>query len=127
MVTPMVEVCNDSDDDCDGYIDEDDPELTDATTYYIDVDGDGYGEEGGEGVAACEAPDGYVENDVDCDDDNADVHPDADELYAWTFRRDCGADVYCTEVAAECPGLFGAGDAPADAGPPEADAGPAPG
>lgn len=32
-------------------------------------------------------------------------HPDADKLYAWTFRRDCGSDVYCTEVAAECPGL----------------------
>jgi len=35
-------------------------------------------------------------------------------------------DPTCARVAAECPGLFGAGDAPADAGPPEADAGPSP-
>lgn len=66
------ETCNDIDDDCDGEVDEDA-----GPTWYLDEDGDGYG---GEAVVSCEAPPSYADNGADCDDDNADSYPGADEL-----------------------------------------------
>ena len=57
------EQCDGLDNDCDGQIDEGVTEV-----FYLDSDGDGYGT--GEGVLACEQPDGYVENSEDCDDEN---------------------------------------------------------
>ncbi|MFN7144534.1 MAG: MopE-related protein, partial [Myxococcota bacterium] len=66
-----TERCNDRDDDCDGTIDEAD--AADATTWYIDYDGDGYGS-GRSSVVACDAPAAYVGNDDDCDDTRAAVH-----------------------------------------------------
>ena len=32
-------------------------------------------------------------------------HPDADRMFAWRFARDCGAEVYCSQVEAACPGM----------------------
>ena len=64
-----TELCNDVDDDCDGQIDE---AAIDFTTYYRDADGDGYGL-AGHTHAWCEAPKGYVDNDDDCDDNDASV------------------------------------------------------
>jgi hypothetical protein len=58
-------------------------ELDDPTrTYYPDADGDGFGEEGGDAEFVCDGspPEGTVNNADDCDDGDADVHPDADEL-----------------------------------------------
>lgn len=71
-----VEICdNGLDDDCDGFIDELDP---DKDRWYVDDDGDGYGI--GSVVLSCEQPNGYVDNHEDCDDTDPDVNPDADEL-----------------------------------------------
>jgi hypothetical protein len=44
-------------------------------------------------------------------DDELPGHPDAAQLYAWKFARDCGSDPHCTEVPDEmCPtGLLGGG------------------
>jgi hypothetical protein len=69
------EVCNGTDDNCDGDIDGD---ALDQVTLYADVDGDGYGDADA-GVTACEHPAGYVPDATDCDDTDADVHPDAPE------------------------------------------------
>ncbi len=69
-----TEVCNGIDDNCDGQIDEG---VT--TTYYADIDGDGYGD-AASSVVACSAPAGYVTNNTDCDDNNADVNPGATEV-----------------------------------------------
>ncbi|NRA58667.1 MAG: VCBS repeat-containing protein, partial [Phycisphaerales bacterium] len=44
-----------------------------------DVDGDGFGEPG-TGSESCDSGSGLVADDSDCDDTNADMHPDADEL-----------------------------------------------
>ncbi len=66
------ERCNGFDDDCDGDIDED---L--STSWYEDRDGDGYGD--GDATEGCEAPDGMVGKDGDCDDRDDAVHPGADE------------------------------------------------
>ena len=45
---------------------------------YLDADLDGFGS--GDAIMACNMPDGYVDNDEDCNDDNADVYPGAEEI-----------------------------------------------
>jgi hypothetical protein len=67
------EVCDDVDNDCDGAVDED--VLQD---FYADGDDDGFG--AGDGVQACTQPPGHTATAGDCDDDDAGVHPGADEL-----------------------------------------------
>ncbi len=72
-----TEVCDGRDNDCDGERDEDDAE--DAATWYTDSDGDGFGDPGSTTVA-CQQPDGAVDDDEDCDDGDAAVNPDAEEV-----------------------------------------------
>jgi len=62
------EYCNGVDDDCDGSTDEDD--AMDVSTWYLDADGDGYGD-ATDSLSACTAPTGYVASAEDCDDDDA--------------------------------------------------------
>ena len=57
-----TEFCDDIDNDCDDEVDESD--AKDATTWYIDSDGDGYGAED-ESLVQCEAPSGYVAEEPD--------------------------------------------------------------
>jgi hypothetical protein len=45
------------------------------TFYYRDIDGDGYGNPE-DTVQACLAPQGYVEDNTDCDDSNSAIHPE---------------------------------------------------
>ena len=60
-----TEVCNELDDNCDSVIDTD---ATDATTYYLDADADGYGvPDTASTVSACSAPEGYAALTDDCD------------------------------------------------------------
>ena len=70
------ETCNGTDDDCDGAADEAD--ATDATTWYLDYDGDGYGGTRFS-VTACAPPAGYVANADDCDDATTSRSPVASE------------------------------------------------
>ncbi|MCB9764599.1 MAG: hypothetical protein H6739_32795 [Alphaproteobacteria bacterium] len=79
-----TEVCNDTDDDCDGQIDTD---AVDAATWYRDADGDSYGDPDVSRVE-CDAPTGYVADDQDCDD----LEP-----LAWT-----GATESCDAVDNDC-------------------------
>ena len=83
------ETCDGQDDDCDGTVDEDD--AIDASTWYQDVDGDGYGDAAST-TESCAWPSGYVDIDTDCDDADAAVYPGADE-YCNGYDDDCEGDV----------------------------------
>ena len=63
------ERCNAADEDCNGIIDDD---PADASLYYPDADGDGYGDAAAS-VSACEQPVGFVSNSTDCDDTDGSV------------------------------------------------------
>jgi hypothetical protein len=68
------ELCDGIDNDCDNEVDED-VQLD----LFPDADGDGFGDPAG-ATQACEPGDGLVLDDGDCDDEDPEVHPDADEL-----------------------------------------------
>jgi hypothetical protein len=70
------ELCDGLDNDCDEEIDEDAEEAED---WYLDSDGDGFGDSS-QTVSACEQPEGYVADDGDCDDGEALVYPGAIEV-----------------------------------------------
>ena len=71
-----TETCDGADNDCDGTVDEDD--ASDASTWYADSDGDGYGDPS-LSSAACTQPSGSVSDDNDCDDGDSATHPGATE------------------------------------------------
>lgn len=73
------EVCDGVDNDCDGYSDDLDPSLTGAGVFYLDHDGDGYGDAQWS-TSSCSAPSGYVENDTDCNDLLSSIYPGAQEI-----------------------------------------------
>lgn len=84
-----AEICDDLDNDCNGLFDDG---LT-FTTYYADADQDGFGIESNT-TSNCTgvAPAGYVDNDMDCDDTNAAIHPNAPELCDG-IDNDCNAQI----------------------------------
>ncbi|MFZ4750832.1 MAG: MopE-related protein, partial [Phycisphaerales bacterium] len=87
------EECDEEDDDCDSFVDEDLPTYS----YYPDADADGYGD-GRTMITTCSpiAPPGYVANDLDCNDASAVVFPGAPE----TCAND-GVDNDCDGIANE--------------------------
>ncbi len=88
-VNPLaVEICNDLDDNCDGTLDTD---AVDATTWYADADGDGYGDPDS-AVTTCDAPLGHIAVAGDCEDADAAVSPAADEVCNFV-DDDCDGSV----------------------------------
>ncbi len=86
----------DVDDDCDGLANAADPDLTTSRDWYADADKDGAGDASVSTSATC-APDGYVANDTDCDDNDADVHPLAEESCDDTADKNCDGLVGSTD------------------------------
>ncbi|MEZ4247946.1 MAG: putative metal-binding motif-containing protein [Polyangiales bacterium] len=78
-----TEACNEVDDDCDGSTDE-----GATTTFYVDTDGDDFGSPDMT-VEACAQPDGYSENDDDCDDTRRAANPGAVEVCDDVGDNDC--------------------------------------
>ncbi len=81
------EVCDTQDNDCDGYIDDTDPDIIDMTTWFGDGDGDGFGDASDVRIA-CLEPAHYVLSGTDCDDRDAAINTDAEEV-CDTIDNDC--------------------------------------
>jgi len=84
-----VESCNGVDDDCDTEVDED---AVDADTWYLDADGDGWGDDAFV-LAACDAPEGYAAQGGDCNDADAAYNPDASEVCTDPNDYNCDGSV----------------------------------
>ena len=82
------EICNGLDDDCDGLIDDSDPNLTGASIWFADFDGDGFGSSAAT-LISCTQPIDYVPNDLDCNDNNVNVNPAAGEICNNNIDDDC--------------------------------------
>ena len=104
------ERCDGVDNDCNGEIDED---VTD--TWYGDGDGDGFGNSE-DVLDDCDPPEGYVGNDIDCDDSDGSVWPGnvevcndiddncdglIDEGLLESFYEDADGDGYGTDATVE--------------------------
>ena len=64
--------------------------------FYIDEDGDGFGDSSATSTAACSAPLNYVSNNLDCDDSSATTSPEATEICGDGIDNDCvGGDEAC--------------------------------
>lgn len=89
-----AEVCDGQDNDCDGAVDED-------FQWYVDADGDGFGDEATAAVF-CEPPVGLVQLGGDCDDADDTVYPDApcDDGDAATVNDAWSSDCSCLGVPA---------------------------
>lgn len=90
-VSPAAsEVCDDpgTDEDCDGLVNDADPDLASAPEWFSDVDGDGYGS-ASLGVS-CVAPEGGIAEGGDCDEGNSAINPGAQEVCdALDTDEDC--------------------------------------
>ncbi|MBK8967800.1 MAG: T9SS type A sorting domain-containing protein [Lewinellaceae bacterium] len=72
-----MEICDTIDNNCNGTADEGLP----LNTYYLDLDGDSFGTSILTlAICSAETPPGYANNNLDCDDTNPDVNPDATEV-----------------------------------------------
>jgi len=88
-VNPQApELCGGGDEDCDGLVDDEDPDVADPLPFFLDADGDGVG---GETTTACALAEGLALAGGDCDDSDPTRHPGAPEL--------------CDEIDQDCDGL----------------------
>jgi len=83
-----VETCDGLDNDCNGAIDDSVGQI-----YYVDADGDGFGNPA-QPVLACSTAGGeYSTDNTDCNDADPDTNPAAVDICGDGFRQDCRTDV----------------------------------
>ncbi len=72
--TPTTEICDGIDNDCDSLIDDNDPDVVGQNVWYMDTDGDTYGNIS-VSTQQCAQPIGYVLDNNDCDDSDEYIYP----------------------------------------------------
>ena len=85
-----IEICDSLDNDCDQFIDDDDPSVDSSggTIFYLDVDYDGFGD-ANQPIQFCDDPGyGYSDQDTDCEDLESYTYPNA----AYNEGTDCLSD-----------------------------------
>ncbi|MFA4846542.1 MAG: MopE-related protein, partial [Patescibacteria group bacterium] len=89
----VLETCQDKlDNDCDGIIDAD----AIYVAWYIDADGDGFGDANDSKTSCAPTLEGYVANDTDCDDESSLISPSVEEVC------NNGIDDNCDDSPNEC-------------------------
>jgi len=91
-----VEACDGLDNDCTGLVDDN---AVDATQWFTDADGDGYGDSA-QMVWSCTQPAGRISAGLDCSDSNAAVNPGVAEVCDG-LDNDCSGSVDDNAVDSE--------------------------
>ncbi|WP_420574217.1 putative metal-binding motif-containing protein [Kordia sp.] len=111
-----TEICDGIDNDNDGQIDGllstncgagevcENGVCVAATTYYADNDGDGYGDINTSTIAGSMAPTGYVIDNTDCDDLDANNNPGAQEIQDG-IDNDCDGEIDECSTDSDCTGV----------------------
>ncbi len=84
------EVCDGFDNNCNELADDQDPQVVGQSTFYLDRDGDGFGD-GSTSIIQCQAPQRYVTESGDCNDFAVTAYPNAEET--------------CDEIDNDCDGV----------------------
>jgi hypothetical protein len=74
------EICDGKDNDCDGLVDDADPDAASRTAWYPDADRDAFGDAGAVPILSCMPQPGFVADHSDCDDNDPAIHPGAVEI-----------------------------------------------
>ncbi len=82
------EVCDSLDNDCNDTIDDD---AVDATEWFADADGDGFGD-AEDRQLSCDPPSGFVDNADDCNDSDAATNPQGTDVPGNGVDEDCSGD-----------------------------------